>query len=81
MVCRDNDADEPASGAVADMDELDRYAAGVEREEVEPPVPSGVARARALGMLEEPAPPKKKKQRRITRTEMKRAEIRDVIHK
>ena len=60
------------------MDDLERYAAGVERVEVEAPRPSGVARARELGM-EDLAPPKKKKQRHITPTEMKRGEIRALL--
>ena len=66
------------------LDNMERIAAGVELEEVEPPVHalSGVARAEALGMLDydDLAPPKKKmkKKHRITQTEMKRAEIRCV---
>ena len=76
-LCRTSEADEPAAVADADMDELDRYAAGVEREEVQP---SGVAAAAALGMVDEVTPPPKKKQRRITKTELRRVEIRTLLN-
>ena len=73
LTCRgnDNEADEPAAAAEADMDELDRYAAGVEREEVEAATPSGSATSAALGYAD-PPPVKKQKERPRTKTECKR---------
>ena len=80
LTCRgnDNEADEPAAAAEADMEELDLYAAGVEREEVEAATPSGSATSAALGYAD-PPPVKKQKERPRTKTECKRVVAAELL--